>query len=65
MNDYTIKCVPVNCTEETSENSKIIQKYSIDSYPTVKMLMGGTIIDFDSKITEDSLEQFITLATQN
>lgn len=64
MNDYTIKCIPINCTEETSENSKIIQKYSIDSYPTIKMLRDGTIIDFDSKITESSLEQFITLATQ-
>ena len=64
MNEYTIQCIPVNCTEETSENSSIIQKYSIDSYPTVKMLKEGTIIDFDSKITEDSLEQFITLATQ-
>jgi thiol-disulfide isomerase/thioredoxin len=64
VNDYTIKCILVNCTEETAENSKIIQKYSIDSYPTVKMLRDGTIIDFDSKITEGSLEQFITLATQ-
>lgn len=64
MNDFTIRCVLVNCTEETSENSSIIQKYSIDSYPTVKMLRDGTIIDFDSKISESSLEQFITLATQ-
>jgi thiol-disulfide isomerase/thioredoxin len=64
MNDFTIRCILVNCTEETSENSSIIQKYSIDSYPTVKMLRDGTIIDFDSKISESSLEQFITLATQ-
>jgi thiol-disulfide isomerase/thioredoxin len=63
MNNYMIRCILVNCTEETSENSSIIQKYSIDSYPTVKMLRDGTIIDFDSKISEDSLEQFITLAT--
>jgi thiol-disulfide isomerase/thioredoxin len=64
MNNYTIRCNLVNCTEETSENSSIIQKYGIDSYPTVKMLRDGTIIDFDSKISESSLEQFITLATQ-
>jgi len=64
MNNYMIQCITVNCTEETSENSSIIQKYSIDSYPTVKMLRDGTIIDFDSKITEGSLEQFVTLATQ-
>jgi len=64
MNDYTIQCIPINCTEETPENSKIIQKYSIDSYPTVKMLKDDTIIDFDSKITEGSLEQFITISTQ-
>lgn len=63
MNDYTLVCSSVNCTEETSENAQIIQKYSIDSYPTVKMLKDGSIIEFDSKISESSLEQFLKIAT--
>jgi thioredoxin-like negative regulator of GroEL len=63
MNDYTLVCSSVNCTEETSENAQIIQKYNIDSYPTVKMLKDGSIIEFDSKISESSLEQFLKIAT--
>jgi thiol-disulfide isomerase/thioredoxin len=58
-NGYKIKCVDVNCTEETSSNFQIIQKYNIDSYPTLKMEKDGSQIDFDSKITNDSLEKFI------
>jgi thiol-disulfide isomerase/thioredoxin len=61
FNGYTIKCVDVNCTEETNANFQIIQKYNLDSYPTLKMEKDGSQIDFDSKITNDSLEKFINM----
>jgi thiol-disulfide isomerase/thioredoxin len=61
FNGHMIKCVDVNCTEETSSNFQIIQKYKIDSYPTLKMEKDGSQIDFDSKITNDSLEKFINM----
>jgi thiol-disulfide isomerase/thioredoxin len=60
-NGYIIKCVDVNCTEETASNFQIIQKYNIDSYPTLKMEKDGSQIDFDSKITNESLEKFINM----
>jgi thiol-disulfide isomerase/thioredoxin len=61
FNGHMIKCVDVNCTEETSSNFQIIQKYKIDSYPTLKMEKDGSQIDFDSKITNESLEKFISM----
>jgi thiol-disulfide isomerase/thioredoxin len=65
MNGYMIKCVDMDCTSETSEITRIIQKYKIDSYPTVKMQKNGSTIDFESKITKTSLEKFATTMTNN
>jgi thiol-disulfide isomerase/thioredoxin len=57
--DYIIKCLDYNCTDETAEVTKIINKYNIESYPTIKMLKDNQVIEFDSKITEYTLEQFV------
>lgn len=65
MNGYVLKCVDTDCTSENSEVTHIINKYKIDSYPTVKMQKEGNTIDFDSKITKSSLEKFATTMTNN
>lgn len=39
--------------------STLIKKYNIDSYPTVKLAKGDIVVDFDSKITKDTLIQFV------
>jgi thiol-disulfide isomerase/thioredoxin len=57
--EYIIKCVDYNCTDENAEVTKIINKYNIESYPTIKMLKDNQVIEFDSKITEYTLEQFV------
>jgi thiol-disulfide isomerase/thioredoxin len=40
--------------------STLIKKYKIDSYPTIKLTKGDLVIEFDSKITKDTLIQFVT-----
>jgi thiol-disulfide isomerase/thioredoxin len=40
--------------------STLIKKYNIDSYPTVKLTKGDIVVDFDSKITKDTLIQFVS-----
>jgi glutaredoxin len=62
IGDYTVTCVEYNVTEGNAnyDNAKAMQdKYEVDSYPTVKMLKGGQVIDFDAKITTYSLEKFV------
>lgn len=39
--------------------SEMIKKYNIDSYPTIKLTKGDMVVDFDSKITKDTLTQFV------
>jgi len=59
INGYKLKCMDIDCTEENSDVAQFINKYKIDSYPTVKLLRDGNTIDFETKITNTSLEQFV------
>ena len=74
INGYKIKCTAVNCTEDSPGNYKgdnpttddaayiasLIQKYDIQSYPTIKLVIdGGETVEFDSKISKDSLVTFV------
>jgi hypothetical protein len=58
INGYKLKCLSKDCTEETSDITQLINKYKINSYPTVKLIRDGDTVDFESKITSNSLEQF-------
>jgi thiol-disulfide isomerase/thioredoxin len=72
INGYMLKCVEVNCTDDSPANYKgetspsadriaaLIKKYNIQSYPTIKLVIdGGETVEFDSKITKDSLATFV------
>lgn len=37
----------------------LIREYNIDAYPTIKMLKDDYTIDYDAKISEESLDKFI------
>jgi len=60
VNGHTIRCVDVNCTDDSNaETQDLIQEYKVQGYPTIKMLKNGKTIDFDAKVTNNFLEQFI------
>ena len=56
MGFYKINCQSVDCTDGENE---LIQKYSIDGYPTVIMIKDNERVNFDAGITESSLKSFI------
>lgn len=37
----------------------LIRKYNIEGYPTIKMLKDDYTIDYEAKITEESLDKFV------
>jgi thiol-disulfide isomerase/thioredoxin len=49
----------INCTEETAEVEKMIEKYDIKEYPTIKLLKDGQIIEYDAKPTKELILQFL------
>jgi len=59
---FNLTCTDVDCSEG---NSPLIQEYSIDGYPTVILKKDGERIDYDSSISEDNLQQFITQFLEN
>ena len=35
-----------------------MDKYNVEGFPTIKLLMNGQIIEFDAKPTKENLTQF-------
>jgi thiol-disulfide isomerase/thioredoxin len=60
VNGYIVTCTDIDCTEENAETAALINKFNIESYPTVKLMRDSQIIEFDSKISASSLDSFVT-----
>jgi len=59
VNGYTIIFTDIDCTNETPEIEKIITKYKIEGYPTIKLLKNGQVIEYDAKPSKATLEEFL------
>tara|TARA_B110000967_G_scaffold180371_1_gene196635 strand:+ start:3136 stop:3618 length:483 start_codon:yes stop_codon:yes gene_type:complete len=60
INGFTLKCIDHNCTDDKdSKIQSLLNKYNIESYPTIKLLKRDEVLDFDSKITKSSLTSFV------
>ena len=59
VNGYKVKCISLNCTEETPDVLTAINEYKIEGFPTVKMVKDGKKIEFDAKISYNTLDQFL------
>ena len=59
INGYTVVFTEYNCTTESAETEELMNKYSIEGYPTVKLLKDNQIIEYDAKPTKSTMEQFL------
>ena len=59
VNGYHIVFTEVNCSEETAEVEKMMNQYSVEGYPTIKLLKDGQIIEYDAKPSKETLTQFL------
>ena len=50
-----IKFISVNCDKE----QKLADKFDVKGYPTIKLVRGNKVIEYDAKPNLDSLKQFI------
>jgi len=60
LNGYMILFKDINCTTNSPNTDSLMDKYNVEGFPTVKMLKDGKIINFEAKITQSNLTQFIT-----
>jgi hypothetical protein len=49
----------VNCTTETPQTQQLMDQYKVDGFPTIKLVKGNQVIDFDAKPTSQSITQFL------
>jgi len=54
INGYMITFTEVDC----DVNDAMANKYDVKSYPTIKLVKEGQVIDFDARPTADALTQF-------
>lgn len=59
INGYTISFIEYNCTTESDEISKLMDKYNIEGYPTIKLIKDNQVIEYDAKPTKSTMEQFL------
>ena len=66
INGYVVNCINVDCTNsETDETvQSFIQKYNIEHYPTVKLINGDKIVEFDASVTSANLGKFVESSTK-
>jgi len=59
INGYVVRCKEMDCTNETSDVTRAINEYKIESYPTIKLLKDEQVVEFDSKISNSALTTFV------
>jgi thiol-disulfide isomerase/thioredoxin len=59
INGYQVVFTEVDCSNETAEVEQMMNKYSVEGYPTIKLLKDGQVIEYDAKPTKDTLTQFL------
>ena len=61
INNNRLVFKEMDCSDsEDSIMQAKLDSYKVDGFPTIKMLKGNEVIDFDANPTMDSLEQFVT-----
>ena len=61
VNGYKLNFIEVDC----DANPEIADKFKVEGYPTIKLVKGNQIIEFDAKPDVKTLEQFLSTVLNN
>lgn len=59
INGYEVIFTDVDCSEETAEVEKLMNQYSVEGYPTIKLIKDGQVIEYDAKPSKETLTKFL------
>jgi len=59
INGYKVIFTEVDCSEETTEVEKLMNQYSVEGYPTIKLIKDGQVIEYDAKPSKETLAKFL------
>ena len=61
VNNHRLIFKEIDCSNsEDSAMQAKLDSYKVDGFPTIKMLKGNEVIDFDANPTMESLEKFVS-----
>ena len=65
VNGYYMEYIGIDCTDEKDEEAaKFLSKYKVEGFPTIKLVKGTDVVEFDAKPDYDILKHFIKSATE-
>lgn len=59
INGYTVVFTEIDCSEESPEVERLNNQYSVEGYPTIKLLKDGQVIEYDAKPSRETLTKFL------
>jgi thioredoxin 1 len=61
IHGYRINFLEVDCDKDKAT----ADKFNVQGYPTIKLVKGNSIVDYDAKISKDTLMEFLTTSLQS
>jgi thiol-disulfide isomerase/thioredoxin len=61
INGYKLNFIEVDC----DANPELADKFKVEGYPTIKLVKGNQIIEFDAKPDVKTLDQFLSTVLSN
>lgn len=55
INGSSVKCIAIDCDED----SETADKFKVEGYPTIKLVKGGDVIEFDANPNYEELMKFL------
>lgn len=55
INGYKINFIEVDC----DQNKEIAEQYNVEGYPTIKLVSGNQIVEYDAQPNKKTLEQYL------
>jgi len=66
INKYILKFTKIDCSNTDDDSTKeMLEKYQVEGFPTIKLLKGNQVIEYDAKPDYDTLIGFLKEVLSN
>ena len=55
INGWSINFIEIDCEEQ----DEVAGKFGVDAYPTIKLIRGNQIVEYDAKPNRDTINEFL------
>lgn len=62
MNNYIITFEDVNCSNPTSNEEELMEKYNVEGFPTIVLETSSGVVHYDANIKEAEFKTFLELS---